>query len=72
VDSRNINDSAAIAEVPSYIEMDMRLGWHPTDKLELAIVGQNLLHDHHFEYGIPGPGQIDIQRSVYGKITWRY
>jgi iron complex outermembrane receptor protein len=72
IDSRNINDNTAIAVVPSYIEMDMRLGWHPTDKVELALVGQNLLHDHHFEYGIPGPTQIEIQRSVYGKVTWRF
>ena len=72
IDSRDINNSGAIAVVPSYAEMDMRLGWHPTDKLELAIVGQNLLQDHHFEYGVPGPTQIEIQRSVYGKVTWRF
>ena len=72
IDSRDINNGGAIAVVPGYAEMDMRLGWHPTEKLELALVGQNLLQDHHFEYGIPGPTQIDIQRSVYGKITWRF
>jgi hypothetical protein len=36
------------------------------------VVGQNLLHDHHPEFGFPAPTRAEIQRSVYGKIAWRY
>ena len=40
--------------------------------LELSLVGQNLLHAHHAEYGFPSPTTVQIQRSVYGKIAWRF
>jgi iron complex outermembrane receptor protein len=58
--------------VPSYFELDTRLAWHAGERLELSIVGQNLLHNHHPEYGQPGPMRVEIQRSVYGKVAWRY
>lgn len=58
--------------VPSYYELDARVAWHPTDRLELSLIGQNLLHDHHQEYGFPGPTTEEIARSVYGKLAWRY
>jgi iron complex outermembrane recepter protein len=61
-----------IGTVPSYFEMDARLAWHARERLELSIGGQNLLHDHHPEYGTPDPARGEIQRSVYGKAAWRY
>ena len=72
VDKLIANNNGLPATVPSYFEMDIHLGWHPTPKLELAIVGQNLLHDHHPEYGIPIgiPDREEIQRSVYGRISY--
>src|SRR2546422_5434145 len=38
-------------KVPAYSELDVRLAWQATPKLEFSIVGQNLLHDHHAEFG---------------------
>ncbi len=58
--------------VPSYFELDTHLAWHAGDRLELSIVGQNLLHNHHPEYGLPDPTRVEIQRSVYGRLAWRY
>jgi iron complex outermembrane receptor protein len=58
--------------VPAYFEMDTRLAWHAGERLELSIVGQNLLHNHHTEYGVQDPTRGEIQRSVYGKLAWRY
>ena len=58
--------------VPSYFELDMRLAWHVWERFELSIAGQNLLHDHHPEYGVPDPTRVEIQRSIYGKLAWRY
>jgi iron complex outermembrane receptor protein len=72
VDSLLINNSGAPATVPAYAELDVRLGWHPTPALELALTGQNLLHDRHLEYGVPGPTRPEISRGVYGKATWRF
>ena len=72
VDTRILNNGPTIGTVPSYWELDVRLGWHPTDATEISIVGQNLLHDHHAEYGFPSPTRPEIQRSVYGKLVWRF
>jgi iron complex outermembrane receptor protein len=72
VDQRLLNSGPTQGAVPSYLEMDVRLGWHATPKLELSIVGQNLLHDHHAEYGFPGPLQVEIQRSIYAKAVWQF
>ena len=72
VDTRPVHQGSTPGTLPSYFELDVRLGWHPVKNLELALVGQNLLHDHHPEYGFPSPTRAEIQRSVYGKVTWRY
>jgi iron complex outermembrane receptor protein len=58
--------------VPAYTELDLRLGWNATDALELSLTGQNLLHARHPELGPPSPLREEIQRSVYGKVTWRF
>jgi hypothetical protein len=38
----------------------------------LSLSGENLLHNRHPEYGFPNPTRVDIERSAYGKIAWRY
>ena len=72
VDSLLTNNGPTPGTVPSYFELNARLAWHATERLELSVVGQNLLHDHHVEYGFPDPTQVAIERSVYGKLAWRY
>jgi len=57
--------------VPAYIELDVRLAWHALERLELSLVGQNLLHDHHPELSAATYGG-EIERSVYGRLTLRY
>jgi iron complex outermembrane receptor protein len=60
---------------PGYIEMDLCLAWRPRKNLELAVVGQNLLDSHHYEF-IPMENTFapltETPRSVYGAVTWRY
>lgn len=72
VDRLLINNGATVGTVPSYFELDARLAWRPIKRLELSVVGQNLLHDHHPEYGFPSPTREEIARSVYGKISWEF
>jgi iron complex outermembrane receptor protein len=57
--------------LPGYAELDLRLGWSPTTAWELSLVGQNLLHDEHAEFGAPGTRQ-EIGRSGYVKAVWRH
>lgn len=67
-------DNLSNQNVPSYIRLDVRLGWRPTDSLELELVFQNLLDDRHPEFGstslLVTPTQIE--RSVYGRLTWAF
>jgi iron complex outermembrane receptor protein len=72
VDTLRTNNGPVPGEVPAYFELDARLGWRISPRWELAVVGQNLLHGHHPEYGFPSPGRVEIERSVYGKVSWRH
>jgi iron complex outermembrane recepter protein len=53
---------------PEYGELDVRIAWRPVTRLELSVVGQNLLHERHPEYG----RNFEIQRGVYGKVSWTW
>jgi iron complex outermembrane receptor protein len=57
--------------VGDYSTVDTRFGWRPNHNLELSFVGQNLLQDHHAEFGGDDGPLVGIRRSFYGKITWR-
>ena len=72
VDTLHNNNGAVPGTVPSYFELDTLFAWHASDRLEFSVVGQNLLHNRHSEYGFPDPTRPEIERSVYGKLTWRY
>jgi iron complex outermembrane receptor protein len=58
--------------VPAYTELDLRLGWQASDRLELSLTGQSLLHARHPEFGAPSPSREEVQRGAYGKVTWRF
>jgi iron complex outermembrane receptor protein len=62
--------SIANQTLPAYNELDMRWSWQPNPRLEFSIVGQNLLHDRHAEFGSPN-ARREIERSVYGKVLWQ-
>jgi len=36
--------------IEGYVNLDARLAWRPKENIELSLVGQNLLDDHHLEY----------------------
>lgn len=68
-------DSVPSVNVDSYITLDARLGWNLTEKIELSIVGRNLLENRHKEYGssaIINTQVTGIERSVFASITWRH
>lgn len=58
--------------VPAYTELDARFGWVSSQGHELAIVGRNLLHDAHPEFGNPGPRRYEFERAVHLRTTWRF
>src|SRR5947207_3256076 len=64
--------------VPAYAELNATLTWQPTSHLDLSLVGQNLLHGQHREFGVPPASPTapdtrrDIQRGVYGTVAWHF
>jgi iron complex outermembrane receptor protein len=72
VDTLHDNNGPTPGTVPSYYELEVRLAWHPTPAFELSIVGENLLHAHHYEYGFPSATREEISRSFLVKATWQY
>ena len=62
-------------DVDSYFELDARIGWNLGKGLEASLVGRNLLDSSHPEFGRDretGTRATEVQRELYGVITWRY
>ena len=69
----NASGAPGVANViNAYFSLDARLAWKPTKNVELAIVGQNLLDEHHPEFGtnalVRAP-LAELRRGLYGKVT---
>jgi iron complex outermembrane receptor protein len=58
--------------VPAYTELNGRIGWRPTQHVEVSLAGQDLLHDHHPEFGGLTPRRVEFERSVRAQATFRY
>ncbi|MCD6034552.1 MAG: ligand-gated TonB-dependent outer rane channel [Rickettsiales bacterium] len=66
-------DDLEVLNIPEYYRFDSRIAWKPLNGIELSLVGQNLLDDHHQEFtAIPILPSVEIGRTVYGKISWRF
>jgi iron complex outermembrane receptor protein len=58
------------AGIAGYSELDLRLGWLATPQWTFSLVGQNLLHAEHPEFGrIETRGELE--RAAYLKAEWR-
>ncbi|MCP4691062.1 MAG: TonB-dependent receptor, partial [Desulfobacterales bacterium] len=67
-------DELSSLGIDSYITLDIRLGWRPTEDLEFSLVGRNLLEKERAEFKDMHSPLIStmVERGVYGKITWRF
>jgi len=68
-------DSLDNLNVPSYTRLDLRLGWRPSDDLELSLIVQDLLDPAHPEFAPEtlGTGIANqTERSVFGKAIWKF
>ena len=66
--------TSQIFAVGSYLTFDTRIAWKPWQRVELSLVGQNLLAKEHRE---SYPQEITTQptevgRGVYGKVDWHF
>ncbi len=68
-------DGLPSIDVPGYTQLDARLAWRPEGMgVEFSVVGQNLIRRQHAE---AKPSFIDsqsgeVERGVYGKLTWQF
>lgn len=67
-------DGSTYTTINPYTTLDLRLAWHPLKNWEISLVGRNLLEPHHQEFTteIITTAAAQVQRSVYGMITWKY
>lgn len=57
--------------IESYFDLDVRLAWRPSETVEFAVVGQNLLDSRREEFS-PEFGSLtptQVERGVYAKFT---
>jgi iron complex outermembrane recepter protein len=66
------NNGGKPDEVPGYAELNLRLGWSPAENVELSLVGQNLMDSQHPEFGVTSALRGEIERSVFGKVAFRF
>ena len=56
--------------VPSYFEVDVRLGWRVTPALELSVAGHNLVHARHAEQ--TQPPILEVPRSWFAGVRYAF
>ena len=60
-------------DIDPNVRLDIRLGWKPREDLEISLVGQSLLETRNLEYtGTTTVLSSYVERSVFGKVTWRF
>ncbi|MBB3221864.1 TonB-dependent receptor plug domain-containing protein [Pseudoduganella umbonata] len=57
--------------VPSYHELDLQWLWKATRNLDVALIGQNLLHRSHPEFGA-APNRSVFERTAVLRLTYRF
>lgn len=60
--------------VPDYFELDARLAWRINSHWEVAVAGQNMLHDRHTEF-VPTyvhTQATEIPRTVFAQVTYQF
>lgn len=65
-------DSLPNQGIESYVRGDARLGWRPTDGLELSVGGTNLLDSRHAEFRSYQTRATEQQRNVHVKVRWQF
>ena len=66
-------DKLPALEVAAYTRLDINLGGQLTQNLRFNLVGQNLLDPIHREFGaVQDINAADVERSIFGKLTWSF
>ena len=55
-----------------FTTMDARIGWNVTDRLDVSLIGRNLLDARHPEFTTANHPNDEVARSLTLRTTWRY
>jgi len=60
--------------IPSYTRLDTQVGWRLGERIEVNLVGQNLLKNDHAEFSdfLQSVNSSLVKRSAYAKFTWQF
>jgi iron complex outermembrane receptor protein len=60
--------------VPAYTELDLRYAWRVSRRVEVSLVGQNLLASRHNEFvsDLLPSQRLDVSRGGYVKVRWQF
>ena len=56
--------------VPPYVELNSRIAWEISRRVQVSLSGFNLLHDHHQEF--PAAEANAVPRSVHAALRLRF
>jgi iron complex outermembrane receptor protein len=66
-------DKLPATDVDAYVRLDINLSRQITQSLKLSLVGQDLLDGSHREFANAGDINAgEIERSIFGKLTWQF
>jgi iron complex outermembrane receptor protein len=67
-------DRLPAPSIASHTRLDAQLSWRIAERMELSLVGQNLLQDHHAEFNdqLQSVNSSEVKRSAYIKFAWRF
>ena len=58
--------------VEGYVQANARIAWHVTPALELSLSGTNLFAAYQVQAIAPGSAPLEVQRSIYLGLRWKY
>jgi len=71
--SAKYTDELPTSNTDDYLRLDVNLGFKLSQALKFNVVGQNLLESANHEFGNVGDINVaEIERSIFGKVTWQF
>jgi outer membrane receptor protein involved in Fe transport len=64
------SDALPAFPLDASLRLDARICWRITPSATLELIGQGLLDEEKPEFGA-GANSIAVERSVFGRLTWR-
>jgi iron complex outermembrane recepter protein len=58
--------------IEDYLRIDLRMAVRVAEGVQFEVIGHNLFDESHREFTAPGDANAaEIERSVFGRLTWR-